>query len=182
MQSVDVPANGESVYGYLHRLAHLNEHQSGFDLLAIFGWRLDRRFFERVRSVETDLGLPLNSLDPVCPKFPPLVPLDDWRFNRHGTTPICPSCIREARPHQKLWQHALVTACAIHSRLLVDVCPSCGDPWTFRSISISRCRCGLPLGQGRDQAASSIEIGIAELIGGASVLRHQVGPWSGDSV
>jgi hypothetical protein len=62
-----------------------------------------------------------------------------WRF--------CPSCVREKRPHQKLWLVSFVTACPIHECQLVDSCQSCD---TFYSnshmLSLYCSKCQKPAG------------------------------------
>lgn len=45
-----------------------------------------------------------------------------WRF--------CPLCIREKRPHQRLWLVSFVTACPEHHCQLVDECHSCGSGYS----------------------------------------------------
>ena len=46
----------------------------------------------------------------------------------YTTIRICPVCIAEGRPRRLVWQSRWLFACTRHKVLLVDRCPSCGEP------------------------------------------------------
>ncbi len=56
---------------------------------------------------------------------------------------FCPTCLREKRPWSVLWYFSFVTACLDHEALLVEKCPSCGRPVSYKSLASGQCDCGL---------------------------------------
>lgn len=57
----------------------------------------------------------------------------------------CPLCLKEAHIQQASWDWRLQTACAKHSVLLVEHCPSCQRHVSWRYSSLRQCVCGYPL-------------------------------------
>jgi len=52
---------------------------------------------------------------------------------------FCPLCLAEAAYQRRAWQLKMVSACAQHQCLLVDLCPQCGRPITVADLITARC-------------------------------------------
>jgi hypothetical protein len=53
-------------------------------------------------------------------RYDEYVSIHRWRY--------CPACLREGKPHLRLWLLPFVTACTEHGCELVDACRACGHP------------------------------------------------------
>jgi hypothetical protein len=56
---------------------------------------------------------------------------------------LCPACLRERSIWWAVWDLGLVTACPVHSCLLLDQCPCCGRRLAWQRLAVHKCRCGL---------------------------------------
>ena len=56
---------------------------------------------------------------------------------------LCPACLRERSIWWAVWDLGLVTACPVHSCLLLDRCPCCGRRLAWQRLAVHKCRCGL---------------------------------------
>ncbi|MDT7806722.1 MAG: hypothetical protein QOJ70_535 [Acidobacteriota bacterium] len=55
---------------------------------------------------------------------------------------VCPECLRDFGYCRRVWDLSLVTACALHRRLLLDKCPKCVSALRHNRGSMSICLCG----------------------------------------
>lgn len=84
-------------------------------------------------------------------KLPWLPPAGREDSRRSYGQQVCPCCLTEdSHPYLRLtWRLGFLVACPKHQRLLVDRCPSCGEPVNIlrrnRNEGIECWRCGLDL-------------------------------------
>lgn len=64
------------------------------------------------------------------------VPANFIRFNYPR---FCPECMRIDPYHRFYWDYVPLTACPIHKKLLLDVCPNCHKQITWSRSTISKC-------------------------------------------
>jgi TniQ len=58
-----------------------------------------------------------------------------------GDVKICPDCLKESMYIRKIWSVVAVTACPIHSTLLINRCPNCGQHIGWYRSAVSQCSC-----------------------------------------
>lgn len=160
-----VPYEDESLPGYILRLTDLNDYESTAWIL----WMAHLREFTRRRIVSLCLkpkanltGLAVLSgaredairalqYQPTSivksrlmgdyDAFGNSLPLYTIRIQNPK---LCPLCLREQPYIRKVWDLGMVTACPIHSCLLLGGCPSCGKPFSWFRKRVCECvRCGL---------------------------------------
>ena len=68
---------------------------------------------------------------------------------------VCPFCLADATYLRSSWRLALLPRCLIHSVLLVDHCPDCGEPLSNDLASIVHCRCGADLREMRSDVTAA---------------------------
>ncbi len=134
---------GESLPGFLSRAAHINSYGSMYSIANYFGLNASgfgvsknqmrqlakgdvnvtklASFTEsepdEIRGAAVKFGRPIPGT-----ASDDYVSFQRWRF--------CPLCVREKRPHQRLWLISFVTACPEHHCQLVDECHSCGSGYS----------------------------------------------------
>lgn len=162
------PMAGESLLGFLLRLAELNAYPNPQALLASLGWRFDRQFVENLGVVERELGLSRGSLAATAPAQDGCEPIRRWRLQRHSSLAICPLCMSDHTVHRIAWRHALVVACPDHGLLLQDTCPSCGDRQIPGASGLHGCACGLPFAGFAQVPAGPALIGLSALLAGTA--------------
>lgn len=169
--NVIAPADGESLLGYVRRLAAANAYADGGEFLAVIGHRYDRAFVESLPAFEASLDLPPGALTALAPAVA-AEPVRQRRFERLHTAPVCPSCVAEGRPHARAWRHAFVTACTEHEVLLQDHCPRCGQMLGVQTGGFHACACGHTLGDLPAASADPIDVALSALIAGTP-QRHR---------
>lgn len=162
------PLEGESLLGFLLRLADRNAYPNLQLLLASAGWRFDRQFVESIGVVEHELGLTRDALCALAPAHDGCAPVRRWRFQRHTSLAVCPLCMAERASHRAEWRHAMVVACPDHGQLLQDTCPSCGDRLRPGTSGLRGCACGLPFADFQQVPAPSGLIALSALIAGTA--------------
>lgn len=89
---------------------------------------------------------------------------------------ICPKCLEESGYARKQWELAAVTACPVHSRLLLDECPKCRKRITWTREALNLCPCGYHWLDSQPHGSSSSEIKVTrriyELLDSQDVLRR----------
>lgn len=87
-----------------------------------------------------------------------------WLLNvRHPR--VCPRCIREGRPIQRVWEIAWTTCCPRHGNYLVSQCSRCNQPLSWDRPWLHRCHCGFGLPALPIRQAPPAEIALSALFG-----------------
>jgi len=76
---------------------------------------------------------------------------------------ICPACFEQQRISPWYWSIRLLTACPIHGLQLIDRCPACGEPLSWRRDH-EQCRCGLEYKSAEAPCASSQQVLVSKVI------------------
>ena len=178
------PLQGESLVGFLRRLASLNAFSHVAEFYLHIGQPYGRPMLENLPGLAETLGVDETSLCAIAPKIQPCDPALEWRFQRSQTDPVCPSCVAEGKPWQQHWRHSLVSACDVHKTVLLDQCPRCKATFSTNVGGLKSCECGLPFETMVAPHATEFETWIAQLIARAQQAQERVGtfgPWSEDA-
>lgn len=150
------PLLGESLLGFLFRLAERNGHSSPFCVLAHAG--LSIRSVEpvsRLSSIEAlscASGASVETLRSMSYAAEPKRKgwhflgreLGGDQFLLHSRR-ACPVCVAQSPHHRAIWDLAVVTACPHHRVPLISACQSCGRRFRWE-MPLTRCRgCGMAI-------------------------------------
>lgn len=155
------PITGESLNGFVHRLAERN----GAKPRALLSFMGRRPFPVRLGygTVLADLaalsGREPEELQAMAGTISPLRAGHDASFNarvflgqvvsglqvRSWRRAVCPACLAEERHHRASWELVFVQACAVHRCGLVTACPSCSVPLDWNTSELAKCSCGRAL-------------------------------------
>lgn len=142
------PAAGESIAGYLMRVASANGFKSVSQLCAAAA-RSGREplgvLFEWLALTKEARGRVFGVLPRRWFSAPPPLGLSVADFN-HSVRRWCPLCLAERQLLNGVWEMKLVCACQVHGIWLHDTCPRCGEPQRWAGTEIRRCHCGTLLG------------------------------------
>lgn len=166
MQVSIKPQDGESLDGFLRRLAETDFWADVADYLGQAGASYGHRMIEDLATVEKNLNVEQGLLAAISPQWKSENPIYNWRYERLHSAPVCPACISEGRPHRQAWRHVFVTACTQHDLLLVDQCPICWDPLVPGKGGYSSCACGGSLFHLERSKATETELAVSALVGG----------------
>ena len=170
---------GESLKGYLMRLALLNSYRN-------LGWLLRAA---DVHPAALDRGTAsLDGLATMTGRTVPELEAIYWPASvvhrhrasqhrlAHTTIPawllnvrhprVCPRCIREGRPIQRVWEISWTTCCPQHGNYLVSQCSRCDQPLSWDRPWLHRCDCGFGLPALPIRQAPPAEIALSALFGG----------------
>ncbi len=154
------PKPDESFFGYILRLTELNNYDHPNWILGLAGLptlAAPKAAFVFGASSKSLKGLSQLAGVDVSQLVAMLCPMQPGRFFGdvrffgqsvpqylvRGKTPkICPSCLAEDPYSRRLWDLAIVTACARHCRLLIDSCPKCGRRLSWSRTRLATCACG----------------------------------------
>lgn len=150
------PIGNESAMGYLLRLAEAN----GFASLLDLDWlssTAEEGIGGMLRVGSMLNGIPLNSLRGPVTHFRHLKSNDVAGLESHywnGRRPrYCPACLA-ANPHwHAVWDISLFTACPVHCCQLLDSCPGCHRPLSWKRRHILTCDCGFFLSDSAPEKA-----------------------------
>jgi len=158
-------AKGESLGGYVHRLAERN-NCSGLWLWHGLGSRkhLGFRQLERLSVLS---GIPADELDEHCWHT-----LDEREAENHvwmvaeqaanrDLSRVCLSCLREGAPHLQLFELRPIRFCPKHLTLLTDQCPVCARKLRWRRRRFSLCPAGHDLKRFRPAGVQPTEAELA---------------------
>lgn len=152
------PRSDESFLGYIIRLAQENGYEDADWLLQKANIKNTSGYFFLFSS-DTNfevlaqlVGLQTQKLVELSYPWPVGDPDENARIVLNQRMPIsmicptpnkiCPKCLCEADYVRKIWDVIIVTACSVHSCLLVDKCPSCQQSIAFPRNNVSICECG----------------------------------------
>lgn len=158
------PLPGESLEGFVARLAELNLHPGPQWILrtAKLTDGFDRRTSE-LSGLAGVAGVPVESLGAMSHWPVPGRP-SQLRFGEHCVQMnalalyqdrICPLCIAQHGFARQLWHLKAYAVCHEHSLPLVDHCSTCGWQLRWQRPGLDRCRCGAQLQAGNDFAPES---------------------------
>lgn len=178
------PLQGESLVGFLRRLASLNAFTHVAEFYSHIGLPYGRPMLEDLPGLAETLGVDEGSLCAIAPRTRPCDPALEWRFQRSQTDPVCPSCMVEGKPWQQHWRHCLVSACDLHKTVLLDQCPRCKTTLSTAVGGLKRCECDLPFETMVAPHATEFETWVAQLLARAPQAQEGIGsfgPWSTDA-
>ena len=169
------PYDDESGFGYYRRLAAAN---------ALWGWRELAGLANVTRSRSALLGHPDHiaaelGLEENWSRFARRQEQQcrSWRaLRRSQSDAVCPACLAEEVYLRHYWEHAYVTACPAHRRLLTDRCPACGDHLSPHRERIEQCACGHDLRTLVDVASTPSQHWLSTLIASNGHLTGSVSP------
>lgn len=178
------PLHGESLVGFLRRLANLNAFSHVAEFYSHIGLPYGRPMLEDLPGLAETLGVDEASLCAIAPRTQPCDPALEWRFQRSQIDPVCPSCMAEGKPWRQHWRHSFVSACDVHKILLLDQCPRCKTTFSTTVGGLKSCECGLPFETMVAPHATEFEAWVAQLLARAPQAQDGVGsfgPWSDDA-
>jgi len=170
----DAPKHGESLHGYLVRMAERNVFESPSWFLSMCGEKFISARTDRVipklarvlrRSVPElrSLGLfPEPKAGPLGVRFLSSAihgPLVDQTRSK-----ICPLCLAEDPYLRLLWELRPLTCCPHHGARLVWQCPACREPLRYKRAKVYECTCGQDLREIAPDAADSSELCLSRLL------------------
>lgn len=130
--------SGESLPGYLVRLAELNMYPNSEWITGKLV-RKDRAF--GANQIE-ELLLEHPWTGYVSAKEASLLKGIPNKFLEFDHTKVCPECVKQNKRWEESWHIRLLTGCPIHRVWLIDCCSSCGEQYSHASSRISACKCG----------------------------------------
>jgi len=183
------PYPDESLAGYIIRLSERNAYTSHTWMLGLLRERSGchvasaaeaTRNPQVIAAVEAMAGLPERSL--ADRSFVSWSHIQSWpcgepdwdarpekAFQRDHPM-ICPACLEEAPYARRLWDLAHLPVCTRHGIALVDSCPDCGKPISWRRTAVSRCNaCGADLRRAPQASVAPAVVELASL--GLSPIR-----------
>lgn len=158
------PIAGESLSGFIHRLAERNLVRPAASLLR-GGHRRPFPVYDDMAALEhlavlsdrsvaalATMGTTASALrsgpepHPYAPwaqvflgQVVDNVQLRDWR------RAFCPACLNEAAFHRASWELHFLTACPVHRCALATICPRCEKAVDWNTSTLTGCRCGQDL-------------------------------------
>lgn len=86
-----------------------------------------------------------------------------------GGARICPDCLDELSFARLHWTIKPYAVCHIHRRRLIDTCPGCQKPLSWRRRALAQCRCGAALASTSGAIATSRQLIVPTLLSEALV-------------
>lgn len=77
---------------------------------------------------------------------------------------VCPSCLRESNHCRTPWDLTLTTVCPVHLSALLETCPACKGPTTWKRRGVSVCACGSDLRQAKVEKLARSETHLSRLV------------------
>lgn len=198
----NLPCNpGESLPGYLLRLAEANGYAGIRDLLKMADIRAIgsiSKVISQLKTSSSDLGMlssmAVGVLDHLKTHLAQeiadeAVLLNGCRVDNDAflveRAQVCPHCLRENGFAFEEWDLAVVTACSRHEVRLNDSCHGCNQPIAWTRRFLNHCgRCGVDF---REAPAAPVENSVHDVAGDFAALApfrltvyaddQQVHPW-----
>lgn len=171
------PIQGESLIGYLIRIAGINSYESSAWTLKLAGlgyvsmkastWKSGLPSVASVLAQPVDairFLAPLNSVGRNHSKV--IIPNGETisrYFLNWPTKAICSQCARENNYLSSLWDLRLVTHCPKHGCRLREACSKCGERARFSRTTLDFCRCS-NVEKWSTQTISDAHIGLLRLL------------------
>lgn len=194
--------SGESLPGYLLRLAEANGYRGIRGLLSALPDPPDRRLAISLRELRTSEPLLRNLGRMAVGDGQHLLQFFCSRSNEYGSiwhgvlvnhdawlepaAQLCPQCLADASILQEEWDLGCVTTCERHGVELLDACPTCSAQISYDRASLMHCHiCGTDFRGMATVVASQGMLTVSSDFASMSrfryrthVLQPQVGPWS----
>lgn len=162
---------GESLRGYLRRLAIGNGYAGSRELVQAVGFKFTNT------ALANDIGAILNALG-VSPRNVHFAStgqtsrLADQLYERTKYEPVCVKCLHDSEHLKQVWSHCLVVACPVHQCMLIDRCPQCQEMLKTTRMGIATCDCGFDLRYANPTTATPIQSwSSARLVGDMRPIR-----------
>ncbi len=150
----DPPRSGESINGYIARMAQHNHLERADWVAKTAGIKFPQVSYsdDEIDRLAITTGQDFQTLRPIAPtpgvktaigKVSSLlghdIPTDSLvRVGRR----VCPICLIESAEHQIAWTLRFARFCTKHGCRLVNTCPSCGKDLDWRTRAPDVCHCG----------------------------------------
>lgn len=173
--NTSAPHPDESALGYYRRLASSNSLWSWKELARIAGVSEYRTgLLGRPEYVAAALGLEPDWAIAATRREDQARTLKGLNRSRHDA--VCPGCLDEDVYLRNHWEHAYVTACAVHKTQLIERCPSCGEYLSGLREHIEQCVCGHDLRSCDSIPATQAQLWLSSLLGETDAGPHRFGP------
>lgn len=152
------PCEGESWPGYLLRLANENGLGGLVSIASLLEMTAERLLRSDIGEIGKRLRLPHLSEGEVVDQA--------YRGHLNMRTRVCPECLQaDKKPHiRAVWDSPVKLLCEIHRKILLDACPACKQPLTYRRGWISQCCCGVQLSVWRSTSSEAWMRDMYELV------------------
>lgn len=133
------PHEGESIRGYLLRLA-------GANYMSRMNWTADMP--KDIAKVKSLTGVTLQGHVPGWLEY---ASMEKWPVQIADSHLLvvdarcCPRCLEELGYWPVEWEHTLYAVCHRHGCLLVESCPRCSNPLRWNRPTLDECSCGEPI-------------------------------------
>ncbi|MEX3639196.1 TniQ family protein [Paraburkholderia sp. BR14320] len=176
---------GESLAGFVYRLhcenGHLLPRRTFRRIVSIYGdsiWGVDPSVYEEIKALvgHEHIFNPEvwhNAMSQIRALTPAEHLLQRLKADQFA---ICPACLGAYGMHLGVWELPQVTACPIHSCVLLTYCARCHSRFTWSKLQLDwRCRCGDPLATMLAAPAEDAARALANAICGARDVQRPVG-------
>lgn len=156
------PLEDETFYGYILRLAEMNEITDvrwiyrticgekiyAFDYGDNFYRKIGLRRLSELSDVDRQkleklhFEFPGSSFKKLVDKSQSFGQPHWEKFVKTEFPKICPACLAENKYCRKMWELSFITTCPHHNYLLIDSCQNCEARIKWARPSVSSCRCG----------------------------------------
>ncbi|WP_082565467.1 TniQ family protein [Duganella sp. Root1480D1] len=162
---------GESLRGYLRRLAIGNGYPGSRELVQAAGFKFtNAALVNDIDAILNSLGVPASKVHSASPKQSQQ--LAENFYERTMYEPVCVQCLQEAERLKKVWSHCLVVACPEHQCMLIDRCPQCHEMLKTTRAGIATCDCGFDLRNASPTEATPIQSwSSARMVGDMRSIR-----------
>ena len=150
----DAPRTGESINGYIARMAQRNHLERADWVAKTAGIKFPQVSYsdDEIDRLAITTGQDFQTLRPIAPtpgvktaigRVSSLlghdIPSDSLvRVGRR----VCPICLIESAEHQIAWALRFARFCTKHGCRLINACPSCGKDLDWRTRAPDVCHCG----------------------------------------
>jgi hypothetical protein len=177
------PFLGESLFGYIVRLALCNGYENPTEFLSLLpdsNAYISRKTVRVAQLYNPPLDL-INRLAALAQKDPQILyNLTTFPFGKKRLDSIsasrrdniiylnlykfCALCLKEENYHRKIWDLIIVTACPIHNCLLRYTCPQCKKPLKISQGFIYKCLCGFDFRETEPVFISENEVELTKYV------------------
>lgn len=153
------PCPGESLAGYMMRLAESNYYRTPHWIFQMSGLKIRSIYANVFYPAEDDLfqlsQISDTDVDTLWSMaFTPAGQLKSRRYDvqvlgnviprvylLRNRVKLCPICLQEAAYHRLIWDLTIVNTCPVHQCWLIDKCPKCHQFIEWNRPKIAKCRC-----------------------------------------
>lgn len=144
------PKGGESLLGYMHRLAARNKHDIAYWIRHDIGLKTNTASLteRQLANLSIISGRPIEELAAMQsePAVDGCTTFMAWSVPEseieRGRARLCPACIADDAYHRQIWNLRIATVCPLHGGSVIDECPVCAEPLTWRRVDLFCCMRG----------------------------------------